>query len=131
MAGSAPGDALILFGATGDLSRKKLLPALYELEAADRVDVPVIGVARSAWDDQRFRTHAREAIDEYGSGSDDEILARLLARLLFERLVGLHLFLGRQPRRFIGSGAALELTVRGDECLLGLLGGLRRYRGCN
>jgi glucose-6-phosphate 1-dehydrogenase len=83
MSGPTPGDALILFGATGDLSRKKLLPALYELEAAGRLDVPVIGVARSAWDDERFRTHARESIEEHGSGFDDEILARLLGRLRF------------------------------------------------
>ena len=55
-----PGDALVLFGASGDLSRKKLFPALYALEAAERLDVPVIGVARSAWDDDRFRVEARE-----------------------------------------------------------------------
>jgi hypothetical protein len=57
-------DAVVLFGATGDLVRKKLLPALYQLARADRLGVPVIGVARSAWDDERLRVHARKAVEE-------------------------------------------------------------------
>ncbi|MEK8105319.1 hypothetical protein NKG94_09270 [Micromonospora sp. M12] len=40
-------DAVVLFGVTGDLVSKKLFPALYELTRRDRLDVPVIGVARS------------------------------------------------------------------------------------
>jgi len=44
-------DALVLFGATGDLVRKKLIPAIYELARARRLGMPVIGVARSDWDD--------------------------------------------------------------------------------
>jgi glucose-6-phosphate 1-dehydrogenase len=82
--GSDAGDALLLFGASGDLSRKRLIPALYELEAVDRLGVPVIGVARSAWDDDRFRIHAREAIREHGPARVDRtIVDRLLARLRF------------------------------------------------
>ncbi len=81
-----PGDALILFGASGDLAKKKLLPALYELEADGRLTVPVIGVGRSAWDDERFRQHAREAVaaDAGAAGSHDPaVLDRLLGRLSF------------------------------------------------
>ena len=77
------GDVLVVFGASGDLSRKKLLPALYRLEASGRLDVPVIGVARSAWDEERFRTHARESIEEHGDGVDRAVLDRLLGRLRF------------------------------------------------
>ena len=55
-------DALVLFGATGDLVRKKLIPAIYELARAGRLGIPVIGVARSDWDDQRLRTHARDVL---------------------------------------------------------------------
>jgi glucose-6-phosphate 1-dehydrogenase len=55
-------DALVLFGATGDLARKKLFSALYQLEAQDRLNLPVIGVALSEWDDEQFRDHARSAI---------------------------------------------------------------------
>ena len=57
-------DALVLFGATGDLVRKKLIPAIYELARAGRLGIPVIGVARSDWDDQRLRTHARDVLSK-------------------------------------------------------------------
>jgi len=77
------GNALVLFGASGDLAKKKLLPALYELEAEGRLSVPVIGVGRSAWDDERFRQHATEAVSEHGEGHDPHILDHLLARLSF------------------------------------------------
>ena len=49
------GDALVLFGITGDLARKMILPALYRLTARGLLDVPVIGVARSGWDRDRLR----------------------------------------------------------------------------
>ncbi len=55
-------DALVLFGATGDLAKRKLFPALYHLESNGLLDIPVIGVARSDWTDDGFREHAREAI---------------------------------------------------------------------
>jgi hypothetical protein len=57
-------DALVLFGATGDLVRKKLIPAIYELACAGRLNMPVIGVARSDWDDERLRTHARDVLSK-------------------------------------------------------------------
>ena len=53
---------LVLFGATGDLARKKLHPALYRLSARGRLGVPVVGVARSAWTDDQLRAYAREAV---------------------------------------------------------------------
>jgi len=57
-------DALVVFGATGDLARKKLHPALYHLVSRDRLDVPVLGVARSDWSDEQFRAFARNAVTE-------------------------------------------------------------------
>jgi len=56
------GDALVLFGATGDLARKKLHPALFRLASRGRLAVPIIGVARSAWSDEQLRTYARDAV---------------------------------------------------------------------
>jgi glucose-6-phosphate 1-dehydrogenase len=56
-------DALVLFGATGDLARKKLFPALYHLAAAKQLGVPVVGVAVSDWDDARLRGYAAEAVE--------------------------------------------------------------------
>ena len=57
-----PADALVLFGATGDLAKRKLFPALYHLVRRGELTVPVIGVARSDWTDDDFRPHARESV---------------------------------------------------------------------
>ena len=49
-------DALVLFGATGDLAKRKLFPALYRLQKSRSSSTcPVIGVARSDWTDDDFR----------------------------------------------------------------------------
>ncbi|MFG2002185.1 glucose-6-phosphate dehydrogenase [Spirillospora sp. NPDC048911] len=72
--------ALVLFGITGDLAKKMLLPALYRLTARGELDVPVIGVAKSDWDDEALRSHAREAIAAVHE-IDDEVFGRLAERL--------------------------------------------------
>ena len=71
------GDALVLFGATGDLARKKLFSALYQLEAQNRLNLPVIGVALSEWDDEQFRDHARSAIGATVKIADPVVVQRL------------------------------------------------------
>ncbi len=55
-------DAFVFFGATGDLARKKVLPALLARTRDGRLDMPVIGVARSDWSDNRFHDFARDVI---------------------------------------------------------------------
>lgn len=74
-------DAVVLFGVTGDLVSKKLFPALYELTRRDRLDVPVIGVARSPWDDQQLVTMARKSVTEVTDEIDDETFDRLAGNL--------------------------------------------------
>ncbi len=74
-------DALVLFGATGDLAKRKLFPALYHLEQDGLLDVPVIGVARSDWTDESFRQHAREAIIVAEPHADAAALDPLCERL--------------------------------------------------
>ena len=74
-------DALVLFGATGDLAKRKLFPALYHLEQDRLLDVPVIGVARSDWTDEGFRQHAREAIIAAEPHADAAALDPLCERL--------------------------------------------------
>ena len=74
-------DALVLFGATGDLSKKKLMPALYNLERRGRLTVPVIGVARSTWSDDDFRRHAVESILAAEPDADKAVIDRLCERL--------------------------------------------------
>jgi glucose-6-phosphate 1-dehydrogenase len=61
-----PSDALVLFGATGDLAKKKIFPAVYQMTRSDHDHVPVIGFASSEWDDDRLRQHARESIEAKG-----------------------------------------------------------------
>jgi glucose-6-phosphate 1-dehydrogenase len=56
-------DALVLFGATGDLARKKVFPAVYEMELDSNCGVRVIGVASSDWSDDDLRRRAKESID--------------------------------------------------------------------
>lgn len=74
-------DALVLFGATGDLAKRKLFPALYHLELDGALEVPVIGVARSDWTDDSFREHARDAIIAAEPHADAAALDPLCRRL--------------------------------------------------
>jgi glucose-6-phosphate 1-dehydrogenase len=74
-------DAIVLFGATGDLARKKLFPAFYGLARRGRLHTPIVGVGRSHWDDERLRRHVREALVEH-FGQVDEAAFEALARLL-------------------------------------------------
>ncbi len=74
-------DALVLFGATGDLARKKLFSSLYHLTKHGRLDLPVIGVARSDWSDDRFRQHVRESIGATVTSPEKAIVDALCARL--------------------------------------------------
>lgn len=78
-----PGDVLVLFGASGDLSRRKLFPALYQLERDGRLEVPVVGVGRTEYSDEEFRQHGRDALAEFGGETDPAIVERLMARLCF------------------------------------------------
>ena len=74
-------DALVLFGATGDLAKKKLFPALYHLETRGRLDLPVIGVGRSPWDHSDLRDYARAAVKAANDSVDEDALNRLISRL--------------------------------------------------
>jgi glucose-6-phosphate 1-dehydrogenase len=71
----------VLFGATGDLAKRKLFPALYGLEKTGILQIPVIGVARSEWTDQGFRDHAEESIREHHTECDDGVITSLQARM--------------------------------------------------
>ncbi|MBT8452412.1 MAG: glucose-6-phosphate dehydrogenase [Deltaproteobacteria bacterium] len=83
MSDASHGDALILFGITGDLARRKLFSALYDLTAAGHLDLPVVGVASRGWDDETLRLKAREALEAAGSPIDEEVFARLAANLSY------------------------------------------------
>jgi glucose-6-phosphate 1-dehydrogenase len=75
-------DALVFFGATGDLAYKEVFPALQGLVEQRRLDVPVIGVARSGWDLQRLRARARDSLKQHG-GVDPDAFAKLSSLLRY------------------------------------------------
>jgi glucose-6-phosphate 1-dehydrogenase len=74
-------DALILFGITGDLARRRLFPALYGLAEEGRLDLPLIGVSRSMEDSESLRQRARLAVEESGIDIDEEVFAYLASSL--------------------------------------------------
>ncbi len=77
-----PADALVFFGATGDLARKQIFPALYQLVRRGGWDKPIIGVARAGWDLEKLTAHAREAIAA-ATDVDDEVFAKLAENLRY------------------------------------------------
>jgi len=80
--GSAPSsDALVLFGATGDLAYKKIFPALYGMVKRGVLNVPVIGVASSNWASAQLRQRVTDAVQEAGGIDDKPALDRLLSLL--------------------------------------------------
>lgn len=79
------GDVLVLFGITGDLARKMILPALYRLTQRGELDVPVIGVALTDLDTDGLRKHVADSVEAAYGGStgpvDDGVLAALQGRV--------------------------------------------------
>src|SRR3954465_8458937 len=80
-------DALVLFGITGDLAKKKLFPAVYHMvrEGTLPEDVPIVGVASSPWSDDDLRKRAREAIiGALGDAAiDEDAFKSLVSRLSY------------------------------------------------
>jgi glucose-6-phosphate 1-dehydrogenase len=80
--GAEHADALVLFGATGDLAHKMIFPALYAMVKRGTLTHPVIGVAFSNWDLARLQARVRDSIAQGQGGIDDEAaLDRLIALL--------------------------------------------------
>jgi glucose-6-phosphate 1-dehydrogenase len=69
--------AFVFFGASGDLARKQIFPALHAMVEAGELDVPVVGVAHSGWSVDDLRARARESVLENGR-ADDAHLESLL-----------------------------------------------------
>lgn len=82
--GLPPSDVLVLFGATGDLSKKKIFPAVYEMAVQGDEPVPIVGFASSEWDDARLRQHAREAVEAKGE-VDEAAWDQMAGRLCYVR----------------------------------------------
>jgi len=75
-------DALVFFGATGDLAYKQIFPALQAMIRHGRLDLPIIGVAKSSWNLDQLKARARDSLQHHG-GVDADEFAKLSARLRY------------------------------------------------
>ncbi|HLV02358.1 MAG TPA: glucose-6-phosphate dehydrogenase, partial [Acidobacteriota bacterium] len=82
---SAPPCTVVIFGASGDLTRRKLIPALFNLFEQDLLasGFSVLGSSRSRMDHQKFRQEMRASMEEYGNGGIDDNVWRSFAEGLF------------------------------------------------
>ncbi|OLP52831.1 glucose-6-phosphate dehydrogenase [Rhizobium rhizosphaerae] len=76
-------DALVLFGATGDLAHKKIFPSLYQMVARGHLDVPVIGIAFDDWPLEKLVARARDGIAHALGEVDETVFGRLVALLSY------------------------------------------------
>ena len=81
--GAGPSDALVFFGATGDLAHKKIYPALQALSRDGELDMPVIGVARAGWTVDTLREQVRESLRSGDEPFDPAAFERLAGNLRY------------------------------------------------
>ena len=79
---AAQSDALVFFGATGDLAYKKIFPALHAMVKRGHLTVPVVGVAKSAWTVDQLRARARDSVEKHG-GLDPPAFEKLAGLLRY------------------------------------------------
>ncbi|MGB3493424.1 MAG: glucose-6-phosphate dehydrogenase [Elainellaceae cyanobacterium] len=76
---------LTIFGASGDLTQRKLVPALYQMRRERKLpaELTIVGVARRDWSHDHFRDHMRQGVEEFGGGLGSEDLWNDFAKGLF------------------------------------------------
>jgi glucose-6-phosphate 1-dehydrogenase len=75
-------DALVLFGATGDLAYKQILPALQAMIRRGQLDAPVVGVAKAGWNLDQFKARAKDSLEKHG-GLDVAAFTKLTSLLRY------------------------------------------------
>ncbi|HKE61799.1 MAG TPA: glucose-6-phosphate dehydrogenase [Nitrospira sp.] len=75
-------DALVFFGATGDLAYKKIFPSLQTMVKRGCLDVPVIGVAKAGWNLEQLRARAKDSLEKHG-GVDAAAFEKLIGSLRY------------------------------------------------
>jgi glucose-6-phosphate 1-dehydrogenase len=75
-------DALVFFGATGDLAYKKIFPALQAMVKRGNLNVPVVGVAKAGWNLDQLRARAKDSLEKHG-GVDPVAFEKLSALLRY------------------------------------------------
>ena len=123
-------DALVFFGATGDLAYKKIFPALLAMVQHDGLDLPVIGVAFSGWDVEQLRQRARDSLEHaaaaQGEQLDEAAFAKLAAQMRYvdgdyndpDTFTRLHEALGdaRRPLHYLAIPPSLfDVVAKGLE----------------
>src|SRR4029453_13880559 len=76
-------DALVFFGATGDLAHKKIFPSLQAMIKRGHLSVPVIGVAKAGWNVEQLRARARDGLEKFGGGVDASAFDKLCGLLRY------------------------------------------------
>jgi glucose-6-phosphate 1-dehydrogenase len=76
-------DVFVIFGITGDLAKVMTFHSLYRLERRGLLNCPIVGVAVNEWSVEDLRAHARSAIEGCGERIDEDVFARLAARLSY------------------------------------------------
>jgi glucose-6-phosphate 1-dehydrogenase len=76
-------DALVLFGATGDLCYRKIFPALYHLVRRNLLTVPIIGVARQGWKVEQLGERVRASLKDFVQTVDESVATRLIGLLRY------------------------------------------------
>jgi glucose-6-phosphate 1-dehydrogenase len=79
---SSHSDALVFFGATGDLAYKKIFPALQAMVKRGHLNVPVVGVAKAGWNLDQLRTRAKDSLEKHG-GIDPAAFEKLIGLLRY------------------------------------------------
>jgi len=79
---NAKADALVFFGATGDLAYKMIFPALQAMVKRGTLDLPVVGVAKSGWNLDQLKARARDSVEKHG-GVDEPAFAKLMGLLRY------------------------------------------------
>lgn len=79
---AAQSDALVFFGASGDLAFKQIFPALLGLVGEEGVNVPIVGVAKAGWTVEQLKDRARDSVKQH-SGADPARLDKLLGLLRY------------------------------------------------
>jgi len=80
---STRSDALVFFGATGDLAYKKIFPALQWMVEHGKLDCPVIGVAKAGWKLEQLKARAKESVETHGPGVREPAFSRLMSQLRY------------------------------------------------
>jgi glucose-6-phosphate 1-dehydrogenase len=75
-------DALVFFGATGDLAYKKIFPALQAMVKRGNLSVPVVGVAKAGWNLEQLRARAKDSLEKHG-GVDPAAFEKLCGLLRY------------------------------------------------